>query len=111
MARLRGYSGKSQSHFRRIVAGLRPAPAPEAFLRLTSLAGEEAQADWAHFGKVTVGKAQRNLVVFILTLSWSRAVYIRFFYSMKTACFLEGFVRGFEHFGGVPRRILFDNLK
>ena len=111
MAVARGYPGRSQGHFRRLVRGLRPRPAPEAFLRLATLPGEEAQIDWAEFGRVTIGRAERKLVAFIMTLPHSRAVFVRFFLSLKTCCFLEGIARAFEFFDGVPRRILHDNLK
>ncbi len=59
MLRDRGYQG-SVVQLRRVVATLRPAK-PEAFLRLTTLPGEQAQADWASFGSVTIGRAQRRL--------------------------------------------------
>jgi hypothetical protein len=41
----RGYVG-STSHFRALVAGLRPRPSAEAYLRLRTLPGEQAQVDW-----------------------------------------------------------------
>ena len=50
----RGYKG-SKSGFRAIVSRLRPRRAPEAYLRRAVLPGEEAQVDWAHFGKITAG--------------------------------------------------------
>ena len=46
-----------------------------------------------------------------MTLSYSRAVYVRFFYSMRMNEFLQGHVEAFEYFEGVPRQILHDNLK
>ena len=55
MIRPRGYTG-SISQLRRVVAELRPTH-PEAFLRLHSFPGEMAQADWAHFGNVSIGRA------------------------------------------------------
>ena len=65
----RGYPG-SVSQLRRVVAELRP-PRREAFLRLHTFPGEQAQADWAHFGEVTIGRARRRLSAFLLTLSYS----------------------------------------
>jgi len=55
MIRARGYTG-SITQLRRVVRSLRPQKR-EAFLRLTTLPGEQAQADWAHFGKIRVGRA------------------------------------------------------
>lgn len=60
MARERGYTG-SPDHFRRVVAKNRPRNPAEAFQRLSTLPGEQAQVDWAHFGNVVVGDARRKL--------------------------------------------------
>jgi transposase len=46
MARERGYRG-SPDHFRHLIACHRPRPKAEAYLRLRSLPGEQAQVDWA----------------------------------------------------------------
>lgn len=106
----RGYTG-SPSHFRRIIATLRPRKPAEAFLRLTTLPGEEAQVDWASFGTRVVGSATRRVSAFVLVLSWSRMPYVRFFYDQRMGAFLEGHVRAFEALGGQPRVVLYDNLK
>ena len=45
MVRERGYAGQA-SHFRHLVASMRPRPPAEAYLRLRTLAGEQAQVDW-----------------------------------------------------------------
>jgi len=109
MIRARGYPG-SPLTVRRAVAGLRPT-SREAFLRLEAFAGEEAQVDWAHFGTVHVGRAERKLSCFVLTLSYSRALYLEFFFDQTLENFLRGHVRAFQDWGGVPRRILSDNLR
>jgi transposase len=106
----RGYVG-GPDHFRSVIAKLRPKPAAEAYMRLRTLPGEEAQVDWAHFGKVQVGSATRPLVAFLAVLSWSRRPFLRFGYDMRMGSFLEAHQRAFEFFGGVPRVLLYDNLK
>lgn len=110
MVRERGYGG-SESHFRRLVSELRPRPTPEPFARLSMPPSEQAQMDWGHFGKVTVGRTERPLQAFLMTLSWSRMCFLRFFHDMQECSFLTGHVAAFEFFGGVPRRVLYDNLK
>ncbi|MCP5021565.1 MAG: IS21 family transposase [bacterium] len=110
MARKRGYDG-GVSRFREVVSMMRPRPRPEAFLRLTTLPGEQAQVDWGHFGQVTVGKATRKLMAFVMTLSYSRHTYLRFFHESHMPVFLRGHVEAFEFFGGVARTLLYDNLK
>ncbi len=110
MVRERGYHG-SASQFRHRVALLRPRPTAEAYLRLRTLPGEQAQVDWAHFGHLTIGRARRALMAFVMVLSYSRAIYVRFFLDTRMASFLEGHVGAFSAFGGVARVLLYDNLK
>jgi len=109
MAHDRGYIG-SVVQLRRAVSRLRPQ-IREPFLRLETFPGEQAQVDWAHFGHVTVGRARRALSCFVMTLSYSRALYLEFFFDQTTENFLRGHVRAFQSFGGQPRTILYDNLK
>src|SRR5262252_3275283 len=86
MIRDRGYSG-SVEQLRRVVARLRPQ-SHEAFLRLQVYPAEQAQVDWAYFGSVMVGRAKRQLSCFVITLSWSRALYLEFFFDQtrRTSC-------------------------
>jgi transposase len=109
MIRERGYDG-SVVQLRRAVARLRPQ-IREPFLRLEAFAGEQAQVDWAHFGHVMVGRARRALSCFVMTLSYSRALYLEFFFDQTTENFLRGHVHAFDTWNGQPRLILYDNLK
>jgi transposase len=109
MIRERGYTG-SVVQLRRAVARLRP-PAREAFLRLHTFPAEQAQVDWAHFGHVAVGRAKRALSCFVITLSYSRALYLEFFFDQTMENFLRGHVHAFQDWGGQPRVILYDNLR
>jgi transposase len=106
----RGYRG-SESHFRHFVRPLRPKPKAEAYLRLRTLPGEQAQVDWADFGAVEVGRATRRLVAFVMVLSFSRRVFLHFFFDQRTENFLRGHELAFAAFGGSVRTVLYDNLK
>jgi len=112
MARRRGYLG-GPDHFRHRIAelGLRPDKAPEAFFALRTLPGEQAQVDWADFGRRSVEGGHRRLFAFVMVLSFSRMLFVRFFYDARLPSFLAGHVEGFSFFGGVARRLLYDNLK
>jgi len=110
MVQRRGYPGQ-QSHFRHRIQKIRPRPPAEAYLRLATLPGEQAQADWASFGKVLIGKAERWLVGFVMVLSYSRRIYLEFFLDQRMENFLRGHLEAFSAWGGVPRVILYDNLK
>src|ERR1700690_3843808 len=109
MIRDRGYSG-SVVQLRRSVARLRPH-SREPFLQLHAFAGEQAQVDWAHFGHVMVGRARRALSCFVATLSYSRALYLEFFFDQTMENFLRGHVHAFQAWAGQPRVILYDNLR
>lgn len=109
MAQARGYPG-GPSHFRQWIAQLRPRRAPEAYLRLKTLPGEQAQMDWGHFGHWRIGRAKRPLMAFVMVLSHSRMTYLQFYHHAHMACFLDGHVNAFAALG-VPKVVLYDNLK
>src|SRR5579871_3334147 len=106
----RGYPGRPD-HFRTLVARYRPRPPAEAYLRLRTLPGEESQVDWAHFGKLAVGRALRPLMAFVMVLSYSRYLFLRFYLGSAMSAFLDAHVRAFSFFGGVSRSCLYDNLR
>lgn len=110
MVRERGYPG-GPDHFRAIVARYRPRQATEAYLRLRTLPGEQGQVDWAHFGKFVLGRARRPLMAFVMVLSYSRHLFVRFYPSATMACFLDGHVQAFGFFDAAPRTLLYDNLR
>jgi transposase len=107
MVHERGYRG-SPHHFRHLIACLRPRPQAEAFLRLRSLPGEQAQVDWAHFGHLAIGRARRPLMAFVMVLSYSRYIFLRFFLNARMENFLRGHVGAFEAWSGVPKVVLYD---
>jgi transposase len=110
MVRQRGYPG-GPDHFRHVVGHLRPPRTSEAYLHLRTLAGEQAQVDWAHFGTVPIGRAVRRLSAFLMVLTWSRMLFVRFYLSQRLENFLRGHVEAFSFFAGAPRICLYDNLK
>jgi transposase len=109
MIRDRGYAG-SVVQLRRVIACMRPSH-KEAFLSLRTFPGEQGQVDWAHFGEVSVGRARRKLSCFVITLSYSRALYFEFFFDQLMENFLRGHVHAFTNWGGLPRILLYDNLR
>ncbi len=83
----------------------------EAFLKLKTLPGEQAQVDWGHFGRFECGKAKRPLMAFVMVLSWSRQIFLRFYPGAGMGYFLQGHVDAFSFFDGCARELLYDNLK
>jgi transposase len=110
MVRERGYRG-GPDHFRHLIACHRPRPKAEAYLRLRTLPGEQAQIDWGHFGHLTIGRARRPLMAFVAVLSYSRQIFLRFFLDARMESFLRGHAEAFSAWNGVPRILLYDNLR
>ncbi len=110
MAQQRGYPG-GPSQFRSRISQLRPRKQPEAYLRLKTLPGEQAQVDWGHFGSIEIGQAKRPLMAFVMVLSWSRRIFLRFYLNQQMENFLRGHVAAFAAWNGLPKILLYDNLK
>jgi transposase len=83
----------------------------EVFLRIETLPGEQAQVDWGNCGTIEVDGTKRRLSVFVMVLSYSRLLYLEFTLSQGLDAFLEAHQNAFVFFGGIPRKILYDNLK
>jgi transposase len=81
----------------------------EVFLPLSHPPGE-AQVDFGE-ADVTLQGATTRVALFVMTLPFSDAIFCQVFPRECTEAFLEGHRRAFEFFGGVPRRISYDNSK
>lgn len=110
MVKPRGYEGSVRT-LRDYVATVRPRPPREAYLRIQHLIGEQAQVDWAHFGKVPVPGGERPLWLFVMVLSWSRAMWGEFVFDLSVHSLLRSLARAAEYFEGCTRQWLFDNPK
>ena len=80
-------------------------------MRLRTLPGEQGQVDWGHFGRVAVDGGTRGLFAFVMVLAYSRKLFLRFYLSRAMGAFLRGHVEAFAYFQGLPRILLYDNLK
>ena len=81
----------------------------EVFVPLAHPPGE-AQVDFGQ-AEVVLDGQPATVAVFVLTLPYSDAIYCQAFPRECTEAFLEGHVRAFAFFDGVPRRISYDNSK
>lgn len=106
----RGYTGSLRT-LREYVSHVRPERTSEAFLRLETMVGEQAQIDWAHIGRVSVDGGERSLWVFVIVLSYSRAIWGELVYDLSVESLCRSLVRASAYFGGVTRQWLFDNPK
>ncbi|MCW5852623.1 MAG: IS21 family transposase [Anaerolineae bacterium] len=105
-----GYDGHDRA-VRAFVQPYRDARAPQATVRFETEPGQQVQVDWGHFGLIQHRGRQRQLYAFVMTLGWSRTMYLEFTVSADLAIFLRCHVHAWHYFGGVPRQVLHDNLK
>jgi transposase len=110
MVKGRGYSG-SVVQLRRAVRLIRPAVTATVYRRLVTLAGEEGQVDWGAFGSIRIGRGVRPLSGFVMVLSYSRAVFALFTVDQTLESFLRGHVEAFDTWPGIPRTLVYDNLR
>lgn len=107
----RGFTG-SYSAVYRFVQRLQPKT-PETCLRVETPPGYEAQVDFGEVGKLVdphTGKL-RKAYVFVMTLSFSRHLYAELVFDQKAPTWLAAHTRALDYFGGVPARLVIDNLK
>ncbi len=96
---------------RRYVARL-VQKSPQLVRRIEVSPGEEAQIDFgtAAFIKTSDGKRRRPWVLRVV-LSHSRKAYSEVVYQQSTENFIRVLENAFRYFGGVPRKLVIDNLK
>jgi len=104
-----GFDG-SYSIVKRFVRKVRPRRAA-AFLKLSFAPGECAQVDWGSYGTVKVGETRRRLSFFVIVLCYSRMMYVEFTVLQTMEHFLSCHQNAFAFFGGVPKKVMVDNLK
>jgi transposase len=109
-----GIKGKSSINtFRRFVRdkGIKESK-PQITCRIEVAPGEEIQIDYCKVGKARDKESgkDRSVYAFMSNLSHSRNKYIEYVYKQDTRSFVSSHVKMFKYFGGVPKRILIDNL-
>jgi transposase len=107
----RGYPGSYQAVYR-FVRKLKPRT-PKATVRVERKPGQEGQVDFGYAGRMfdsETGKLRRTWV-FVMTLAWSRQQYAEFVFDQKVATWPRCHRNAFAFFGGVPIRVVIDNLK
>ncbi len=103
----------SESAVYRLCQKIKASAPPEVFVRIETPPGEVAQVD---FGEVTalldpVTQVRRRTWAFTMVLAWSRHQYVEFVFDQTLPTWLTCHQHAFEFFGGVPQRVVLDNLK
>ena len=104
-----GYRG-GITILRDYVRRIRPTKRP-VYLKLHFAPGECAQVDWGAYGTVAVGNTRRRLSFFVMVLAFSRQMFVEFTVSQTMEHFLACHEHAFAALGGVPSKIMVDNLK
>ena len=105
-----GYTG-SESRVRGYIAEKRRAKKKrKVYIPLEFDPAEGAQVDWGEAVVILDGK-EVTVQLFLMRLCYSRRLFMMAFPTQKQEAFFEGHVRAFHFFGGVPKRIIYDNLK
>jgi len=111
LQREQGFTG-SYAALWRFVNRLEKAT-PAVTVRIEVQPGDEAQVDFGYVGLLldpATGR-RRKTWAFVMTLSWSRHMYVEFVCDQTVETWLRLHQHAFAFFGAVPRRIVLDNLK
>lgn len=100
-----GYTGKI-SLLRNYLSTLKPVIAKRPLIRFETNPGEQMQVDFAHF------KHNKQIYyAFVAVLGYSRLAFVKFVDNQQIDTLLKCHEEAFEYFGGVPKSILYDNMK
>ena len=100
-----GYTG-GPTRLRTFMSGLRPKLPDDPVVRFETAPGEQMQVDWVEFRK-----GKEPLYAFCATLGYSRYSFVEFVMDMRVETLIACHQHAFEDFGGVTKRILYDNMK
>ena len=103
--RAAGFSG-SLTQLKVFVRRVRPTPPPEAVIRFETPPGHQGQVD---FAEVRLPWGKRWALMFVL--GYSRLLWVQFFPRQTMRTLMTGLEEAFAFCGGVPRELLFDQLK
>ena len=103
--RAAGYAG-GYTQLTDYVRTIRPRPPEDPVVRFETPPGQQGQVDFADF-RLPWGKRYAFLVV----LGFSRVLWLQFFSRQRMQEVFEGLEEAFTFFGGVPRELLFNQMK
>jgi transposase len=82
----------------------------QAFVPLAFPAGETCQFDWSH-ETVELGGVVQTIKVAHFRLTYSRQMFVAAYPRETQEMVMDVHCQAFEYFGGVPKRMVYDNLK
>jgi len=105
----KGYAGGYDT-VKVFVRPLRKEAQTEATVRFETPPGKQGQVDWGQCWTHLAGKRVK-VHVFVMTLGYSRRMFAKGTWDEKLTTLLKCHEEAFDHFGGLPHEILYDNPK
>ena len=110
LLQMEGYRGSESNLHRYVSLQRRARKHRPAYLPLEFDVGQDAQVDWGE-AQAEINGVRQTVQMFVMRLNYSKARFVMAFPFQKQEAFFEGHIQAFHFFGGVPRRITYDNLK
>lgn len=105
-----GYTGSEGAVHNYVSRERRKSEYKEKYIPLEFDPGQDGQVDWGEADVILKGE-RVTVQLFILRLNYSKARFVMAFPFQKQEAFFEGHNQAFRFFGGVIRRLTYDNLK
>jgi transposase len=105
-----GYSGGYDT-VRSFVKQIKEQKSRQAYIRFETEPGRQAQMDWADFKIIGPDGKRCFVYLFIMILGYSRALFAWFVERCTLEAFMDGHIEAFGFFGGIPKEVLYDNMK
>ena len=83
----------------------------KVYMVLNTQPGEEAQVDFGYIGLLNINGKKKKAWIFVMTLSYSRYMYVQIVLDQKVQTFINCHKNAFKYFNGVPEIVKIDNLK
>ena len=105
-----GYTGSESGVRRYIGQRRREGKKRPVYIPLEFDPGIDGQVDWGE-AEAIIAEEPLTVHLFLMRLCYSRKLFVRAFPGEKQEAFFEGHELAFYHFGGIPHRLTYDNLK
>ncbi len=83
----------------------------EVFIEQEYFPAEDMQVDWGELYLDFEENIRCKVYIFVATLPYSNSRFISAYMNCNRQSFFDGHIRAFDFFGGVPKRIRYDNLR
>lgn len=107
----KGFTGK-ETIVRDYVRSIKVERSQKATIRFETTPGLQAQVDWKEKMKLINRNGEVfEINIFLMLLGYSRTKYIELTINKNQDTLMMAMINGFRYFGGIPKEIIFDNMK